>query len=149
MLGNALIGLREGLEAALVVSILVAFLVQTDRRAELPKVWLGVGIAVAVSVGVTLALALTQQALTFEAQEALGGSLSIIAVGFVTWMIFWMRATRARISGRPARQAGRRDPDRAGRRRRHGRARRRSRGPGDRGVLLHRRPGARARPPSR
>ena len=91
MLGNALIGLREGLEASLVVSILVAFLVRTDRRRELPKVWFGVGVAIAISIGVTLALTLSQQALTFEAQEALGGSLSIIAVGFVTWMIFWMR----------------------------------------------------------
>ena len=98
MLGNALIGLREGLEAGLVVSILVAFLVRTDRRSELPKVWLGVGIAVAVSVGVTLALALAQQQLTFEAQETFGGSLSIIAVGFVTWMIFWMRRAARSIS---------------------------------------------------
>jgi high-affinity iron transporter len=98
MLGNALIGLREGLEASLVVSILVAFLVKTDRRAELPRVWVGVGVAVAVSVGVTLVLTLTQQALTFEAQEALGGSLSIIAVGFVTWMIFWMRRNARTLS---------------------------------------------------
>lgn len=98
MLGNFLIGLREGLEAALVVSILVAFLVRTNRRHVLPKVWLGVGVAVAVSVGVTAGLALTQQALTFEAQEAFGGSLSIIAVGFVTWMIFWMRRTARTIS---------------------------------------------------
>lgn len=98
MLANALIGLREGLEAALVVSILVAFLVRTDRRSVLPKVWLGVGIAVAISVGVTLALALAQQQLTFEAQEAFGGGLSIIAVGFVTWMIFWMRKAARSIS---------------------------------------------------
>ena len=98
MLGNALIGLREGLEASLVVSILIAFLVKTDRRAELPRVWVGVGLAVAVSVGVTLGLTLTQQALTFEAQEALGGSLSIVAVGFVTWMIFWMRRNARTLS---------------------------------------------------
>ncbi|GAA0938799.1 iron uptake transporter permease EfeU [Pseudonocardia zijingensis] len=98
MLGNALIGLREGLEAALVVSILIAFLVRTDRRSELPKVWLGVGIAVVVSAGVTLALALAQQQLTFEAQEAFGGALSIVAVGFVTWMVFWMRRAARTIS---------------------------------------------------
>ncbi len=98
MLGNALIGLREGLEASLVVSILVAFLVRTNRRSELPKVWLGVAVAVLVSVGVTLGLTLTQQALTFEAQETLGGSLSIIAVGFVTWMIFWMRRNARTLS---------------------------------------------------
>ncbi|GAA1247568.1 FTR1 family protein [Pseudonocardia aurantiaca] len=98
MLGNALIGLREGLEAALVVSILVAFLVRTNRRSALPKVWLGVGIAVTVSVGVTLALALAQQQLTFEAQETFGGVLSVVAVGFVTWMIFWMRGAARTIS---------------------------------------------------
>jgi high-affinity iron transporter len=98
VLGNFLIGLREGLEASLVVSILVAFLVQSGRREVLPKVWVGVGLAIAVSVGVTVGLALTQQALTFEAQEALGGSLSIIAVGFVTWMIFWMKRTARTIA---------------------------------------------------
>ena len=81
--GNALIGLREGLEAALVVAILVAFLVRTGRRSELPRVWAGVALAVAVSVGVTLGLTLTQQALTFSAQEALGGSLS----PFSAWLM--------------------------------------------------------------
>ncbi|OUD00859.1 iron uptake transporter permease EfeU [Streptomyces swartbergensis] len=104
MFSNYLIGLREGLEASLVVCILIAYLVKTDRRDALRPIWAGIGVAVALALGFGCALEFGSQELTFQAQEALGGSLSILAVGLVTWMVFWMRRTarhlRSELHGR-------------------------------------------------
>lgn len=90
MLANYLIGLREGLEAALIVAILVAYLVKLDRRDILPRLWAGVGVAAAVSVIAALLLQFASESLSERAAEAFAGVMSLLAVGLITWMIFWM-----------------------------------------------------------
>jgi high-affinity iron transporter len=100
LISNFLIGLREGLEAALVVSILITYLVRTERRDKIKFVWLGVFAALLLSLIFGGLLTYTRFSLlsTFESREMFGGIMSIIAVGLVTWMIIWMRDTGSRIS---------------------------------------------------
>jgi high-affinity iron transporter len=93
LLGNYLIGLREGLEASLVVSILIAYLVKSGSRKALPPVWGGVSSAVALAIAFGITLSVASGEMQFKTQETFGGFLSIIAVGLVTWMVFWMRRT--------------------------------------------------------
>ena len=88
MLPTLVIGLREGLEAALIVGIIAAFLRKNGKR--LTAMWVGVGAAVALSVAVGLVLRAIEQALPQAAQEGMESIIGAVAVVFVTGMIVWM-----------------------------------------------------------
>jgi high-affinity iron transporter len=91
--------LREGLEAAIVVSILLAFLVKSERRDALKWVWLGVATAILMTVGVFLGIQFGENTISGLAAEAVAGAASLIAVVIVTTMVLWMKKAAAGLSG--------------------------------------------------
>jgi high-affinity iron transporter len=85
------ISLREGLEAALIVGIIGAYLVKLGRRDALRGVWVGVGAAVTLSIVVGALVVATVGRLPLVVQESIEGIAAVIAVVVLTWMLFWMR----------------------------------------------------------
>lgn len=86
-----LITLREGLEIALVLAVFVAFLVKTGRSEHLSAVWIGAAAAAAVSVAAGLAFRAAVGEFEGRWEQAIEGTLALVAVAVLTWMIFWMR----------------------------------------------------------
>lgn len=105
MIPTYVIGLREGLEAALIVSIVAAFLRRQGQREALRWVWLGVAIAVVLCTAVGVALQLLDEQLPQRQQEQLETVIGVCAVGIVTFMIVWMRRHAARLRGEIERSA--------------------------------------------
>ena len=93
MLSTFIIALREGLEASLIVGILVAYLVKTGRGHHLRPLWTGVAVAITASLAFGAFLSYTSTELSSRGEELFAGTTSFIAVGFVTWMVFWMKRT--------------------------------------------------------
>ncbi len=110
MINGLLIGLREGVEASLVVGIVVAYLVRTGNREHLPKVWAGTIAAIAAAVLLGLALYITVGALGTPYEQIFEGTTMLLATGIVTWMLFWMRgqarAMRGHLEAQLARALG-------------------------------------------
>ena len=99
MITGFLIGLREGVEAALIVGIIVAYLVRTGNRDRLPLVWLGTAGAIAASVLLGAVLFVTVGSLEEPYEQLFEGAAMLLAAGVVTWMLFWMRGQARAVRG--------------------------------------------------
>ena len=93
MLSTFIIALREGLEAALIVGILMAYLVKTNRTHLRTPLWTGVILALLLSFGLGAVLSFTSHELGPHGEEIFAGTLALAAVALVTWMVFWMKRT--------------------------------------------------------
>ena len=91
MLGSLLITLREGLEAALIIGIILAYLDRTGNRKGFKHVWVGTTLAVALSIAAGAAIYLIAGEMSGAAEEIFEGLAMFLAAGILTWMIFWMR----------------------------------------------------------
>ena len=91
MYSTFLIALREGLEAALIIGILVAYLVRSNQRKALPTLWTGVTIAIVASLAFGAFLTFTSTQLSDAGEEMFAGTTSLVAVILVTYMVFWMK----------------------------------------------------------
>jgi high-affinity iron transporter len=90
VLPTFVIGLREGLEASLIVGIIATFLAQQGRRDVMRWMWVGVATAIALCAAAAVALRLAEQNLPQRQQEGLETVVGLAAVAMVTWMIVWM-----------------------------------------------------------
>lgn len=97
MLSNFLIALREGLEASLIVGILIAYVAKIGRKNGLRFIWIGVSSAIAFSLGIGAFLSFTAHSLPARFEPIFAGSTSLGAVALVTWMVFWMRKSAHRL----------------------------------------------------
>jgi len=94
-----LTGLREGVEAALIVSITLAYLARTGNARRFGRIWIGTGAALAISLAIGVALFVTIGELKSPTEQIFEAGTMLLAAAVVTWMLFWMRRTAANIRG--------------------------------------------------
>jgi high-affinity iron transporter len=94
-----LIGLREGVEAALIVAIVLAYVVRTGNGRHIAKIWIGAGAAAALSIVVGLLIFSTVGSFQEPYEQLFEGSAMLLAAVVVTWMLFWMRRQAANLKG--------------------------------------------------
>ena len=106
VLPTFVIGLREGLEASLIVGIIAAFLIQRGERRALRPMWFGVAAAALLCLGVAIVLRVVDESLPLEQREGFEAVLAWVAVAGITYMIVWMRRHSRELKGSLERSAG-------------------------------------------
>jgi high-affinity iron transporter len=94
-----LTGLREGVEAALILAIICAYLARTGNRRHFPKIFAGAGLAVLLSALLGIAIYVTVGSFQEPYEQLFEAATLILAAGVVTWMLFWMRRQAANVKG--------------------------------------------------
>lgn len=94
-----LTGLREGVEAALIVAIICAYLARTGNTRYFPKVFLGAGLAIVLSAVLGVGLYLTVGSFREPYEQLFEAATLLVAAAVVTWMLFWMRRQAASVKG--------------------------------------------------
>jgi high-affinity iron transporter len=92
-----LTGLREGVEAALIIGIILSYLARTGRRDAFGRIWAGTAAAVAVSLAAGVALFITVGELQSPFEQLFEAVTMLVAAAVVTWMLFWMRRQSASV----------------------------------------------------
>ncbi len=100
-------GLREGVEAALLVSIVLAYLARTGNRRHFPRIWLGTGAAIVVSILAGIVVFATVGDLQPPYDQLFEATTMLVAAAIVTWMLFWMRRQSVALSGNLRREIDR------------------------------------------
>lgn len=99
MFGSGLIGVREGLEAGIVVMVLIAFATKSGRRDALKWIWAGVAAALTMTIGTFLIIQFGTSTISSLTAELIAGLASLVAVVIVTSMLLWMRTASSHLSG--------------------------------------------------
>jgi high-affinity iron transporter len=99
LFGGLLTGLREGVEAALIVGIILAYLAQTGNRAHFNKIWAGTALALGVSLLLGVVLFVTVGELQEPYEQLFEASTMLLATAVLTWMLFWMRRQARSVKG--------------------------------------------------
>jgi len=94
-----LTGLREGVEAALILAIICAYLARTGNARHFPKIFLGAGAAIALSVLLGVGIYVTVGSFQEPYEQLFEAATLILAAGVVTWMLFWMRRQARNVRG--------------------------------------------------